>query len=244
MAAVVAHEVNNPLTGISTYARLLRKKLSQSPAQETASAESTDRETARVLKLIESEAIRCGEIVRDLLLFSKTPAARFSQEQLQPLVKRCLLLLDHQARAQDIQILQDIPADLPAISCDASQLQQLLLALTINALEATPAGGSVSISATTAEKDEQIILRVADTGSGIAPEHLDKIFEPFFTTKQDTEGVGLGLAVVYGIVKRHQGSVVVDSSPAAGTTFTVRLPIRRSADSPEPEGSFEEAPGR
>jgi two-component system NtrC family sensor kinase len=119
--------------------------------------------------------------------------------------------------------------DLPAIECDASQIQQVILALTSNALEACESGGSVRVEATTGPGPEEVQLRVQDDGRGISPELLDRIFEPFFTTKEETSGVGLGLAVVYGIVQRHHGSVQVESELGRGARFTVRLPVRQPA---------------
>lgn len=220
LSAVVAHEINNPLTGIATYARLLRRRLA--PSEDAA-------ETARILELVEGEAERCGRIVRNLLLFSRTPGVCFSVQSLAPLLERCLMLLEHQAKLGGIELgLQMVP-DLPAIECDASQIQQVILALTSNALEACESGGSVRVEATTGPGPEEVQLRVQDDGRGISPELLDRIFEPFFTTKEETSGVGLGLAVVYGIVQRHHGSVQVESELGRGARFTVRLPVRQPA---------------
>jgi two-component system NtrC family sensor kinase len=204
LAAVVAHEINNPLTGISTYARLLRRKLSMKGS--AANLAPIDGEAETVLKLIDEEAARCGNIVRNLLLFSRSPLARFSEEDLHPLLDRCVMLLRHRAELDDIRLRLDAAVDLPSISCDASQIQQMILALAMNALEATASGGSVTIS------------------------------EPFFSTKDEVTRVGLGLAVVYGIVTRHHGSIDVESSPGSGTVFTIRLPLRQpneAEDSPE-----------
>jgi two-component system NtrC family sensor kinase len=225
MASVVAHEINNPLTGIATYARLLQRKLAQASHRNADSEGPEPGELERVLGLIEGEASRCGAIARDLLLFSRTPAARFAPQDIPPLIERCLMLLEHQAAGRAIHLESRVRNNLPLISCDGSQIQQMLLALTLNAIEATPPDGRVTISADLDDGGDQMVLRVTDTGCGIPSADLDKIFEPFFTTKADAEGVGLGLAVVYGVVKRHHGSVVVDSSPARGTEFTIRIPI-------------------
>jgi two-component system NtrC family sensor kinase len=234
LAAVVAHEINNPLTGISTYARLLRRKLSMKGS--AANLAPIDGEAETVLKLIDEEAARCGNIVRNLLLFSRSPLARFSEEDLHPLLDRCVMLLRHRAELDDIRLRLDAAVDLPSISCDASQIQQMILALAMNALEATASGGSVTISAHAPEPADGVALKVTDSGRGIPAEHLDQIFEPFFSTKDEVTRVGLGLAVVYGIVTRHHGSIDVESSPGSGTVFTIRLPLRQpneAEDSPE-----------
>jgi two-component system NtrC family sensor kinase len=224
LAAVVAHELNNPLAGIATYARLLRRRSEESASTTIAGPDQADHR--RILQLIEDESRRCGSIVRNLLLFSRTPAVRFAEEDLLPLLERCLMLLRHRAELSDVALVLDVPKDLPVVECDASQIEQVVLALAINALEATPPGGYVAISAAR-EGEASISIQVRDTGRGIPPEHLGEIFEPFFTTKEGESGVGLGLSVVYGIVERHQGTVAVDSTPGSGTVFSVHLPLRQ-----------------
>ena len=134
------------------------------------------------------------------------------------------MLLKHQAEMLSVTLETRVEPDLPKVVCDAAQVQQVILALAMNALEATPAEGRVSIEA--APDGDGVRLAVADTGVGIPKEHLDRIFEPFFTTKEAGKGVGLGLAVVYGIVSAHHGTIDVESEPGRGTTFTVRLPAR------------------
>jgi two-component system NtrC family sensor kinase len=226
LAAVVAHEINNPLTGISTYARLLRKKLSSTDESQ----EGMNGETQKALKLIDEEATRCGNIVRNLLLFSRTPGARFSEEDLGPLLERCVMLVRHRAELEDIELRLDVAEHLPRVACDASQIQQMILALAMNALEATPAGGYVALSAHPRGEEGGVVLKVEDSGRGIPPENLDKIFEPFFSTKEEVTQVGLGLSVVYGIVNRHHGTIDVQSSPGSGTSFTIRLPLRQPVE--------------
>jgi len=226
LAAVVAHEINNPLAGIRTYARLLRRQLAGADAKPP-SAEQL-KETDRILEMVDSESGRCGDIVRNLLAFSRQAGARFAEEGLAPVLERCRMLLKHQAEMLGVTLELQVDAELPRVVCDAAQVQQLLLALAMNALEATPAEGRVSLEA---HRDgDGVRLLVADTGWGIPKEHLDRIFEPFFTTKDVGKGVGLGLAVVYGIVNRHHGTIAVESVPGRGTTFTVRLPARQPHD--------------
>ncbi len=226
LAAVVAHEINNPLAGIRTFARLLRRRMKDaaptSPEDgRDAPPAPADAETARILETIDSEAGRCGEIVRNLLLFSRSGPARFAEQDLGAIVDRCHLLIRHQAEMKGLTVETSSEPGLTAV-CDGAQVQQMLLALALNGLEACAAGGKVTIAA--AREHAGVLLRVADTGSGIAPEDQSHIFEPFFTTKESGQGVGLGLAVVYGIVSRHHGRIDVDSKVGSGTAFSIHLP--------------------
>jgi two-component system NtrC family sensor kinase len=220
LAAVVAHEINNPLAGIRTYARLLRRQLQGGPLDAEQSAEGD-----RILQMVDGEAGRCGDIVRNLLAFSRQTRALFAEEEMAPIVERGRMLLRHQAEMLGITLLARAAERLPRVVCDRGQVEQMILALAMNALEATPSGGRVSVEA--APEGEGVRLVVSDTGAGIPKQHLDRIFEPFFTTKEAGKGVGLGLAVVYGIVERHHGRIEVDSEPGRGTTFTVHLPARQ-----------------
>ncbi len=238
LAAAVAHEINNPLTGIGTYARLLRRRGAGEAPPGPGGGPAHDAE--RILRLIEEEAGRCGNIVRNLLLFSRTPGARFARTELSPILDRCVMLLQHQAQLEDKTIRVDLPDGLPQLTCDASQIQQMILALAINGLEAAPSGGTVVLSAAARPETDSMVLKVADDGRGIPPEQMDRIFEPFFSTKEVGAGVGLGLAVVYGIVTRHHGKIEVDSRPGAGTVFSITLPLSQEAGSPEPQGEPEE----
>jgi two-component system NtrC family sensor kinase len=235
LAAVVAHEINNPLAGIRTYAKLLRRRSSKDRTGGEA-AVPVDPDTERILQFVEDEASRCGEIVRNLLLFSRVQGARFSTEPLKPLLERCIFLIRHQAELNDVDLSLEVADDLPPICCDPSQVQQMILALAMNAIEATPKEGSVRITANPWHLPEGVMLEVIDTGCGIPPEHQAKIFEPFFTTKDSGSGVGLGLAVVYGIINRHHGKIEVHSTPGSGTTFTIILPLDQPASREEDPG--------
>jgi two-component system NtrC family sensor kinase len=251
LAAVLAHEINNPLAGIRTYARVLRRGLrgavsapgaeappaggSSPPLPAPGPALPPPGETERILALVESEAARCGDIVRNMLLFSRESPARFAEVDLRPVIGRCLLLLRHQAELLGVRLEGDVAADLPRIVCDAGQVEQLLLALTMNGLEATRGGGSVGLRAQPAEGGG-VTLQVSDTGCGIPPEHQTRIYEPFFTTKEQGKGVGLGLAVVYGIVTRHGGRIELRSRPG-DTVFTVQLPACPPAADPGKEAA-------
>jgi two-component system NtrC family sensor kinase len=235
LAAVVAHEINNPLAGIRTYARLLRRQFAAGAAAPPSPEQAN--ETDRILQVVDGEAGRCGDIVRNLLAFSRQSGARMAQEDLAPVVERCRMLLKHQAEMLGVTLETRVAPDLPKLVCDAAQVQQVILALAMNALEATPSDGRVAIEA--GPDGDGVKLVVADTGWGIPKEHLERIFEPFFTTKEAGKGVGLGLAVVYGIVSAHHGTIDVESEPGRGTTFTVRLPARQ----PEAVAPAEGEPG-
>jgi two-component system NtrC family sensor kinase len=233
LAATVAHELNNPLAGIATYAKLLKRRSEEAVAAPSP-AEADQR---RILALIEDEAQRCGRIVKNLLLFSRKSSVRVAEEELFPLLERCVLLVKHRADLAEIALQLDVPSDLPRLECDASQVQQMVLALTVNALEATAAGGTVALSARA--DAEHMTIEVRDNGRGIPKELLAEIFEPFFTTKEGESGVGLGLPVVYGIATRHHGTVTVDSTPGEGTVFTIRLPLRQPRDASPQAGEME-----
>ncbi len=222
LAAVVAHEINNPLAGIRTYARLLRRRLG-----------AADPETDRILGVVDDESGRCGEIVRDLLLVSRTPKPRLVPEDLAAILERCRVVLRHQAQLLGVDLTLDVAADLPRIVCDASQIEQMVLALAVNGLQATPAGGRVAIGAR--REDAGVALTVVDTGSGIPPDVRERIFEPFFTTKD--KGVGLGLAVVQGVAARHQARIEVAAGERVGTVFTIHLPERPAAPDTVAEAS-------
>ncbi|MHC5212806.1 MAG: sensor histidine kinase, partial [Planctomycetota bacterium] len=222
LAAVVAHEINNPLAGIATSARLVAKRLGK--AEAGAEPGPIDARTLQLLDLVEKEALRCGNIVRNLLLFSRESKTRFTEEDLLPVLDRCRLLVNHQAELADVEIRLDAPEELRSVTCDAAQVQQVLLALSIYAIEAMPTGGTLTLEVAEGLGDDGVVFRVGDTGCGIDPADLEHVFEPFFSTKEHGQGVGLGLAVVYGIVERHHGRILVDSTPGGGTTFTIHLP--------------------
>jgi two-component system NtrC family sensor kinase len=229
LSAVVAHELNNPLAGIAVYARLLGKRVGKG---------SKDGETLRILDVIAGEAVRCGDIVRNLLLFSRDARVRITDEDPAALLDRCAMLFQHQADLQGVTVTLDVADGTPRVHCDASQVQQLVLGLAINAIEAMPEGGELTLRAV-ADGDE-LVLEIEDTGCGIPAEHLGHIFEPFWTTKSTARASGLGLAVAYGIAKRHQGRIDVASLPDEGTTFTVRLPIQPTEGSQQPAVLLEE----
>jgi two-component system NtrC family sensor kinase len=210
LAAGVAHEINNPLTGVLAFADLLREK------------ENMDAQDREDLDLIVRETKRAREIVRGLLDFARETPTRVAPLDVNDLVRQTLQLLGKREAFQDINLVDDLADHLPSIRGDRNQLQQVFVNLSLNACEAMPGGGTLLIS--TSAADGQVAIEVTDTGSGIQREHVDKIFEPFFTTKPVGKGTGLGLSVSYGIVQQHGGTLEVKSQVGMGTTFTITLP--------------------
>jgi two-component system NtrC family sensor kinase len=174
------------------------------------------------LGLIRSEAFRCKTITNGLLDFSHTRAAEHILVDLADVVSSAARLLLHQQRGEQVKIQIETADDLPLVAGDAGQLQQAVIALATNAIDAMPDGGILKISSST--NGSSVLLEVSDTGVGIAQENITKIFEPFFTTKEIGKGTGLGLAVCYGILTEHDGRLDVQSTPGVGTTFTISLP--------------------
>jgi two-component system NtrC family sensor kinase len=223
MAAIVAHEVNNPLSGILTYAKLLRKWLDRGEMQG-----DKRQEASQCLELIAIESRRCGELVKNLLTLSRTAPMNVEPTDLNVVINRCLLLVRHQLELGGIQLQLDLAGDLPRLQCDPAQIEQVLLALVTNAIDSMPRGGNLWLRTRFHQLQEEIEVQVRDDGSGIAPELLHQIFEPFLTTKDTGHGVGLGLAISRGIVERHGGQIEVRSEVGKGTTFTVKLPTHGS----------------
>jgi len=226
MAAVVAHEVNNPLSGILTYAKLLRKWVASGQA-----AHDKRDEAMQSLELIAMESRRCGELVRNLLSLSRCAPMNVQSTDLHQVIDRCLLLVRHQLELVGIELQLKLADDLPRVSCDPEQIEQVLLALIMNAIDAMPQGGNLWIETRLNRDETEIDIQVRDDGSGIAPDVLPQIFEPFMTGKESGRGVGLGLAISRGIVERHHGRIEVESKLGQGTAFTVTLPARAIAAS-------------
>jgi len=222
LAAVVAHEINNPLSGILTYAKLLRKWVDRGESIESRGQEMHD-----ALSLNESESRRCGEIVRSLLTFARAAPMNVTDFDINAIVRQCIKLVEHKLDLGNIAADLQLDDDLPPMRGDAGQIEQLLLALTMNAIEAMPHEGNLRIR--TEPNGDQIIVTVADDGTGIPPEILPQLFDPFVTTKEEGKGVGLGLAISRSIVERHAGRIEVASEAGKGTTFTITLPVLATA---------------
>jgi two-component system NtrC family sensor kinase len=218
LAATVAHEINNPLFGILTYARLVRRQLLKHDLPDRD-------EMAEQLQTIERESKRCGELVKNLLTFSRQAPSIREPHDLNTVVHRAILLVKHKLEMQNIELRENLGQDLPPVQCDGNQIQQVILVLIMNAAEAMPKGGRLEITTEFDPGSEQGVVRVKDTGSGIPPDVLARIFDPFFTTKEDQNRTGLGLAVAQGIVEQHAGEIAVRSTPGEGTEFQVSLPV-------------------
>jgi two-component system NtrC family sensor kinase len=219
MAAVLAHEINNPLSGILTYAKLLRKYLDHGD-----NGESRRQEIRDSLDLIASESRRCGDLVKNLLTFSRTTPMNILPTNLNRVIEQVLRLVQHQMDLTGIHVQEQLESELPLVDCDGAQIEQVLLALLMNAIDAMPQGGNVWITSTSSLDPKVIRIVVRDDGAGIPAEILPRIFEPFLTTKETGRGVGLGLAISNSILERHNGTIEVQSELGKGTVFTVTLP--------------------
>jgi two-component system NtrC family sensor kinase len=176
------------------------------------------------LEMIAAESRRCGDLVKNLLTLSRTAPMNVQATDLRTVIDRCLLLVRHQLELGGIELQLRLAKDLPLVLCDPAQIEQVLLALIMNAIDAMPRGGNLWLETRLSEDEAEIEIQVRDDGAGIAPDVLPHIFEPFLTTKESGHGVGLGLAISRGIVERHHGRIEVHSELGRGTTFTVTLP--------------------
>ena len=219
MAAVLAHEINNPLSGILTYAKLLRKWVDHADG-----GQSRKKDICDSLDLIASESRRCGDLVKNLLTFSRTTPMNLQPTDLNQIINQSLRLIQHQVDLAGIQVQPRLDPDLPLVLCDGAQIEQVLLALMVNAMDAMPQGGNLWVSSKADETNDTVRVIVRDDGTGIPPDILPRLFEPFLTTKETGRGVGLGLAISRSILERHNGSIEVQSEPGRGTIFTITLP--------------------
>jgi len=215
MAASIAHEINNPLAGVLTYTKLLEKKVA---ADTFKKAEALD-----FLSKMASEVTRCSRIIRNLLDFARQSEPMLRLVDVNQVIEQVLAMVGHQAQLQNVEVVKEFGPYLPKVMADFDQLQQVFTNLTLNAIQAMPGGGRLTLSTST--EDNRVKVDVQDTGCGISKENLGKLGTPFFTTKEKGKGVGLGVAVVYGIVERHKGKLTVQSEVGRGTTFTVHLGV-------------------
>jgi two-component system NtrC family sensor kinase len=218
LAAGVAHELNTPLGGVLSLAMLALEECDEShPLRND-------------LEIIVKQTLRCRDIVKGLLDFAHQSESRAVKTGVNSVIENTLALLERQAIFHNIRTARKLKEDLPPVFIDPSQLQSVVMNIVMNAVDAMEGKGVLTIETNVDEAGEQVLLLISDTGKGIPDKIKPLIFEPFFTTKEPGEGTGLGLAVVYGVVKRAGGRISVDSSPS-GTTFTVRLPIMRQGAS-------------
>jgi two-component system NtrC family sensor kinase len=212
LAAGVAHEINNPLTGILTNSSLMLQDL------------PTDDPRRDDLQIVVDETLRCRKIVKGLLDFSRQTKPQKQVVDLNGVLQDVFDLVRNQASFRDIEIETELDYNLPPVMADRDQMRQVVLNIVLNAAEAMPNGGKIRASTSLAAKTNQVQICIQDTGSGIPDEIKNKLFEPFFTTKKT--GTGLGLAIAYGIMERHKGTISVDSAPGRGTTMTLRIPAQ------------------
>ncbi|HYE66045.1 MAG TPA: response regulator [Pyrinomonadaceae bacterium] len=218
LAAGVVHEINNPLATISACAEALESRVREGVFD--GSPEVAD--LREYLGLIRGEAFRCKTITNGLLDFSRTRVGQQMPVNMSEIISSAARLVVHQRRSEAVEIHVEVAEDLASVAGDAGQLQQAVIALATNAIDAMPVGGRLTLRA--CNLDGSVLVEVSDTGIGIPPENLTKIFDPFFTTKEVGRGTGLGLAVCYGIVTEHGGRLDVQSAVGVGTTFTISLP--------------------
>jgi len=219
LAAGVAHEVNTPLAVISSYTQMLAKQL-QNDAQKSGLLEKITRQT-----------FRASEIVNNLLNFSRTSGSEIGDVDVNKVIGETLALLEHQFKVAKVEVQRDLAPAVGAIQGNPGRLQQVFLNLFLNAKDAMPGGGTLRVATL---NGDSVTVSVSDTGSGIAPENIQRIYDPFFTTKNSPRdgqprGTGLGLSVTYGIIQEHAGKIRVESRPGAGATFTLDFPLSRKA---------------
>jgi len=223
LSASVAHELNNPLSGTLTYIKLIQRKLSslQLPSQQLSYFKEK-------MSLIAEETSRCGNIVKNLLLFSKKQIGEFVPVDLHQILDRCNRLVEHHLKLNKVSLNKAYQKGNPLIICDRDQIQQCILAILDNAVAAMPKGGTITVKTSFDSNSENVRVEIQDTGLGISSTDLPHIFEPFYTTKKDGKGVGLGLSVCYGILTNHNGKIDAKSTLGGGSTFIIELPLFRA----------------
>jgi len=233
LAATVAHEINNPLGGVLAYVRLISRNISAATMSEQEQKESLEYLDAAI-----SEIKRCGNIVRNLLQFSRGSESVMERIDVHSLIEKSLSITKHHFQINGISATTRLEAADPNTIGNANQITQMLIALLMNAVEAMTPGGSLIVTTQDSFGENALCISVTDNGKGIPQEIRSNIFEPFFTTKENGHSVGLGLAVVYGIILRHQGKIEVESKPGQGTTFILTLPKQMEPEK-ENEPTFE-----
>ncbi|MBT5528225.1 MAG: HAMP domain-containing protein [Cytophagia bacterium] len=222
LSSSVAHEINNPLSGVLTYTKLIYKQLNKLDLDETIKLP-----ILKYLKVIENETKRCGDIVKGLLEFSKKDQQEYANKHLHEIVADAFNLMSHQMKICGISMHTDFTAKFDTIHCSENQIKQACVAILLNALEAVTENGEI-IMKTSNLDNEKIVLEITDNGVGIAADDIPHVFEPFFSAKQKTSGIGLGLAIVHGIIKSHNGNLEVESELGTGTTISIILPLIKS----------------
>lgn len=212
MASGIAHEINNPLTGVLAYSGIMKEEMKGSNFEED-------------LDVIIHETMRCRKIVKGLLDFARNSSVEKTIADINDVIRETVSILEKHVMFQNIHISMDLSGDIPKTEIDVSQMRSVFNNLVENAAHAMPSGGYLNITTKLDDDRNHIIITVADTGTGIKEEIIHKIFDPFFTTKEAGKGTGLGLAVIYGIIEQHNGIIDVSSTPGDGAVFTITLPL-------------------
>jgi two-component system NtrC family sensor kinase len=229
----VAHEINNPLGGILTYAKLISRKINAGPMTE-----EERKATLGYLEAAISEIKRCGNIVKNLLYFSRSSESVMEKVDIDNVIEKSLSITNHHFQINEISTVTKLEAKDPNFIANANQIAQVLIALFMNAVEAMSRGGVLTVATQDVFDPDALRVSVADNGRGIPQEIRSSIFEPFFTTKEGGHSTGLGLSVVYGIMLSHKGKIEVESEPGRGTTFILTFPRQTNSDK-EKEPIFE-----
>jgi signal transduction histidine kinase len=210
LSAGVAHEINTPLTGISSYVQILQKKLARS-------------HHSQILEKIEAQTERVARIIKNLLNFARNPSdSSFHKVNLQENLQEILSLIDYKLKTMNINLELKL-SPVKSIWAEGGRLQQVFINIILNAIDAMPDGGALKIELS--QTNNQAVMKIEDTGTGIKDQHLPHIFDPFFTTKGVGKGTGLGLSISYAIIKEHEGNITVESEPGKGSLFTLYIPL-------------------
>ncbi len=236
LAAGLAHELNNPLAGIYAFLQVLAETIRQRGFRNVSDEEAESFRTNLVY--VEREIQRCKSIVGSLLTFARVSEKDFTLLDLNDVVQATLGFMHSNLKKDNVQVQTNLAKHLPPVEGNANELQQVFLNIIVNARKAMPGGGRLLV--TTTSVNGTVRVTITDTGEGIRPEIRDRIFDPFFTTRKPGEGTGLGLSISYGIVKDHNGEILVESEPEKGSTFTVVLPISSAEETATPPDAHAE----
>jgi PAS domain S-box-containing protein len=235
LAAAAAHEINNPLAGVLIYCRLLSEKINRQLLDKDKETADLGKEMMATLAKMEQAVTYCANITRGLLDFARESKPNVAPVTLRLVIDNSLALVGSKAKLKNIEIVREEDPGIKPITADFQQLEQVFVNLIVNAMQAMPDGGKLTIR--TRQENDWVTITVQDTGQGIPSKNLPKLFTPFFTTKE--KGTGLGLAISHGIIERHGGTIKVESETGKGTTFTIRLPKNApAANSPPPPAPF------
>lgn len=218
LSAMVAHEINNPLSGVLSYSKLSTRYLEQENITPAIISSVKDN-----LRIIANETKRCGDIVRNLLQFAKQSLGEVKDVNLNEIITVSTRILEHSVKMSNLELITELCDRNDVLQCDAGAIQQIVIALVVNSIESSSPGKKIIVRTDCTQAD-QVRIIVTDYGAGIRPVDLPHIFDPFFSTKESNRSMGLGLSTVYGIIQRHSGTINVDSVPREGSVFTVTLP--------------------